>query len=266
MKAYKALIQRVLASENEALDRTGVGTRYIFGESVVFNLAERFPIVSLRKIDYRQGFGELAAFIHGATTKTDFTLHGCKYWNTTPGVNGDNDNLGPIYGYQWVSWRSLFGSHNQLADLVKSLKENPYSRRHILSTWNVGELSEMALPPCHVMAQFNVLNGKLSCIVYMRSVDVMLGLPFDVLVYAVLTHLLALDASLDVGELIFFFGNCHIYKNHIDLAEELVTREPQKICPTLSLAPIKSLFNFKATDAELNNYAPSPAIKFHLNL
>jgi thymidylate synthase len=266
MKQYKDLINRVLDAAQVSPDRTGVGTLFKFGESIEIDLQDQFPIVTLRKIDYTQAFGELAAFLKGATSKKEFSELGCNYWNSTKGVDTD-DNLGPIYGAQWVNFNGV----NQLQELVTSLKENPYSRRHILSTWNPADLHKMALPPCHITAQFNIHEGELSCIVYMRSVDIMLGLPYDLIVYAGLTHLLAKECGLNLGKLKFYFGNAHIYRNHIMDAIKLVKREPiteiadqPNMKPELILS--STLWDFDPKEARIIFYQPHPSVRFELNL
>jgi thymidylate synthase len=262
MQQYIDLIDRVLTPWQGQKDRTGVGTRYLFGEHISFDLTDGFPIVSLRKINYKAAFAEAAGFIRGVTSKKAFSALGCNYWNTT----GDSDDLGPIYGYQWRNWGG-----DQLAKLVQELMYNPFSRRHILSTWNVDDLDSMALPPCHIIAQFNVQQDKnqtprLDCLVYMRSVDIMLGLPYDIIVYALLTHLLAKECQYTVGMLRFTFGNAHIYDNHTMDAIKLIKLEPQAGMVGLKLAENTSLFNFKPEDAELLGYNPGPSVEFKLNL
>jgi len=262
MQQYIQLIDRVLTPWQGQKDRTGVGTRYLFGETIKFDLTRGFPIVSLRNINYKAAFAEAAGFIQGATSKKAFSALGCNYWNTT----GQSDDLGPIYGYQWRNWGG-----DQLAKLVQELIYNPFSRRHILSSWNIEDLDSMALPPCHIMAQFNVHQEKnktprLDSLVYMRSVDIMLGLPYDIIVYALLTHLLAKECQYDVGELAFSFGNAHIYDNHTMDAIKLIKRAPQAGMVRLKLADDTSIFTFKPGDAELIGYNPGPHVDFKLNL
>lgn len=263
MKAYKNLINRVLDNGKEREDRTGVGTFAVFGESHELDLADGFPIVTLRKIAYKQAFGELAAFLHGATTKTEFQSFGCSYWNTT----GSTDELGPTYGAQWCKKNP--SGLSQIEELMRGLILNPYSRRHILTTWNPQELVECVLPPCHIIAQFHISNeGYLNCIVYMRSVDIMLGLPYDTIVYATLMHIICNQLALMPGKLTFYFGDAHIYKNHIMAAIKLIKNEPQPL-PNLQVSYGTSVHNFSNAPGELevNAYYPLlPNVTFPLNL
>lgn len=263
MEQYKALIDRILTKSQEQEDRTGVGTVFLFGESIEFDLQTGFPIVSLRDIAYKSAFGELAAFLRGATSKQEFTDLGCSYWNTT----GEGDDLGPIYGAQWRNWGGYPDRKgiDQLRQLVINLKVDPTSRRNLLSTWNIGEMPDMVLPPCHLTAQFNVHKGCLDCAVYMRSVDVMLGLPYDIIVYALLTHLLAKHCGYKVGMLKFMMGNTHIYKNHYMDAIRLLKLEPQKHAPQLSIVNAE-LFDFFPQDAIVTGYEPNDKMAFKLNL
>lgn len=264
MQQYKDLIDRIITKSQSQMDRTGVGTVYLFGEDIEFDLDIYFPIVALREIAYKQAFGELAGFIEGTTSKKRFTELGCTYWNTT----GQDDNLGPIYGAQWRNWQSANGEYtDQLVTLINSLKNNPGSRRHILSTWNVGDMHKMALPPCHMTAQFNVdSTGFLDCVVYMRSVDVMLGLPYDIILYALLTKLLAKDCGYQAGKLKFFFGNTHIYKNHYMDAIKMLKLELAVSRPWLMLDRETTTLGFKPSNAEIVGYTPGPKMQLKLNL
>ena len=224
MQQYQDLVKKVLQYGKQSDDRTGQGTLYLFGESIKFDLNAGFPIVTARKINYKAAIGELCAFLRGATKASEFRALGCNYWSSY------GENLGPIYGAQWVNWG------DQLATLVKNLKTDPFSRRHILSTWNVEELDSMVLPPCHILAQFDVSpdNMKLSCIVYQRSVDLMLGAPYDFILYAALTQLLAVECGYALGDLKFFFGNTHIYKPHLYNAN-IVAQAPTHPLPRLHI-------------------------------
>jgi thymidylate synthase len=227
MQQYINLIDRILTDGREQDDRTGKGTMYKFGEQITFDLQAGFPIVTLRHIPYKQAVGELAGFIHGATTVGEFEHFGCNYWKPWADKDG---NLGPIYGHQWSSWPDDCGPIDQLEGLIHSLKFNPYSRRHILSTWNVADLGDMCLPPCHLIAQFDVTSSNdLNCIVYMRSCDIIIGLPYDIIVYGGLVHLLANQLNMYVGKLTFMLGNAHIYKPHIPGAIHLIKREPKPL-------------------------------------
>jgi len=256
MKAYKDLCSRVLNLGIPNSSRAG-DTIYRFGETLELNLKDGFPLLTMRKIDYTQAFGELAAFIRGETTKEAFSNLGCHYWNTT---GGEVNELGPIYGYQWRNWGA-----DQLLGLIDNLQTNPDSRRHILAAWNIEDLDKMVLPPCHILAQFDVSPAKkLSCIVYMRSVDIMLGLPYDIAVYALLTHLLADVCEYTAGELKFFFGNAHIYQNHIAQADELMLRRPYSL-PYLVL-DCPNILEFHPMEAQLDGYVCQPPMKFELNL
>jgi thymidylate synthase len=256
MKAYKHLCYRVLGQGVRNSSRAG-DTVYRFGETLELNLRDGFPLLTLRKIDYIQAFGELAAFIRGETTKEAFTALGCHYWNTT---GGEVNELGPIYGYQWRNWGA-----DQLLGLIDNLQTSPDSRRHILAAWNVEDLDKMVLVPCHILAQFDVTPGKvLNCVVYMRSVDIMLGLPYDIAIYALLTHLLADICSYTAGELKFFFGNAHVYANHIKQAEDLLLRQPYDL-PTLVL-DCPNILKFHPMETQLEDYICHPPMKFELNL
>lgn len=273
MIQYKDLILRVLREGTSNQSRAG-DTVYKFGESISFDLNVGFPIVTARKIDYEQAFGELAAFIQGATSKAEFKKYGCNYWDTTKGPWTDNDDLlGYIYGAQWRSFNGASGCVDQLKRLIDGLRAEPQSRRHILTTWQPAELHLMALPPCHIMAQFDVNpdgmlwhGGMLSCAVYMRSVDIMLGLPYDIILYALLTHLLAEECGYGVKDLHFFFGNAHIYKNHITSGnvDELLYRQTYAL-PRLTL-DCPNILNFHPAEAQLDGYVSNGPLKFELNL
>lgn len=260
MKNYQNLIEAVLEYGVNTTDRTGVGTRKVFGAAISFYLQQGFPIVTSRKIMFKQAVGELAGFLEGATSKQRFTDLGCTYWNTT----GDLDDLGPIYGAQWVQPDPETGL-SQLGVLMDTLKRHPDSRRMILSTWNVKDLHKMALPPCHLIAQFDVDDGKLNCIVYMRSCDLMLGLPYDIVIYALLTHLIAQELDLTPNTLSFFIGNAHVYKNHFKQAETLINSDTHHQ-PTLWLDSKATVFNFKPSDARLVNYYYNDPLVIPLNL
>lgn len=253
MQQYKELLDRVMSHGSDFKDRSGVGSVCLFGESIVMNLQDGFPIVTLRKINYQAAIGELAAFIAGATTNEEFQKFGCNYWSEY------GSQLGPIYGYQWRNWGG-----DQLRKLVQNIKQNPFSRRHILSTWNAEDLDAMVLPPCHLLAQYHVTeNRMLDSVVYMRSVDLAVGLPYDIIVYALLQHLIAYECGLTPRYLRFFFGNAHIYKPHLENVSIMMDREPKQQ-PILYLDPIASLLNFDPADAEVHDYTSHGPIKFEL--
>lgn len=261
MKQYNELLDRVLTNGRETDDRTGVGTVSVFGERIDFDLQESFPIVTSRKIAYKQAIGELCGFLHGATTKEEFTDLGCTYWNTT---NGNLDDLGPIYGAQWLN----FNGFNQMRYLEHNLKATPTSRRHILSTWNPNQINDMCLPPCHILTQFEVRDDYLDCIVYMRSVDLCLGLPYDIVVYAALTEVLAKRQGLVGGRLTFLLGNTHIYKNHIMDAIRMLKLETLESSSKLTLGNVNgSLMHVMPEDFLVNYYTCHESeFSFALNL
>ena len=263
MKVYNDLISRVLDNGTHTEDRTGVGTWSVFGESIKFNLQDSFPIVTSRKIDYTQAIAELCGFLQCATTKEEFTALGCHYWNSTNGMVNDND-LGPIYGAQWHNFNGI----NQLQELELALDNNPTSRRLILSTWNPADIHKMCLPPCHITAQFEVKSGYLSCIVYMRSVDVCLGLPYDIVVYAALVNLLARRHNLKPGGLMFAFGNCHIYMNHLMKALKMIKEPVVDSTAVLRLINVSgSLTEIMPSTFDITGYSHSiNKYKFELNL
>ena len=254
MEQYRELIDRILVNGIESEDRTKQGTIYKFGESIEFDLQDGFPIVTMREIDFKQAVGELIGFMRGYTKISEFKSVGCNYWDRF----SNNDKLGPIYGKQWRD----FGGIDQLNVLINMLKHNPTSRRLIMSFWNPPELNSMVLPPCPVLQQFNVQDDKLNCIVYARSIDTMLGLPYDIVVYALLTHILAQECGYNVGKLIFYIGNCHIYRPHIMEAIKLI-KLPTFELPTLLLNDIK-WHKKEPSDFELIGYTSGPKVKFEL--
>jgi thymidylate synthase len=253
MKAYENLIRKVFETGRMHNSRAGA-TLAVFGATFEADLRKGFPVITLRKIDYRQAIGELAAFIHGATTVEEFESYGCKYWSAYPNA------LGPIYGAQWRNFNGV----DQLKELLTGLREDPGSRRHMLSTWNPADLDKMVLPPCHLLTQFHVEETWLDCIVYMRSVDIMLGLPYDIIVYALLQELLAAELGLKARKLKFFFGNAHIYQNHFACTFGLLRREPMTL-PSLEFSCI-DLLNFQPEDVSIIGYLSNEPTKFELNL
>jgi len=259
MKQYLDLLQRVLDEGTPKEDRTGTGTLSVFGHQMRFNLREGFPMVTTKKLHTRSIFHELLWFLQGDTNIKYLQDHGVKIWDEWADDNGD---LGPVYGYQWRSWPGPGSTHcDQISDLIKNIKENPDSRRHIVSAWNVPFIEQMALPPCHCLFQFYIANGELSCQLYQRSADVFLGVPFNIASYSLLTHMVAQACDLKVGDFVHTFGDAHLYNNHLDQAREQLTRAPRAL-PILKLNPeVKDLFSFTYGDIAVENYDPHPLIK-----
>lgn len=259
MKQYLDLLQKIMDEGTDRGDRTGTGTRSIFGHQMRFDLNEGFPLVTTKKIHTKSIIHELVWFIAGDTNVKYLNANGVTIWDEWARENGD---LGPIYGKQWRSWPNYPVSDiDQLADLITGIKTNPESRRHIISAWNVAEIPDMALPPCHCLFQFYVADGKLSCQLYQRSADVFLGVPFNIASYALLTHMIAQACDLGVGDFIHTFGDVHIYHNHFDQVATQLSREPHAL-PTLQLNPaIKNILNFSAEDVEILDYESDPLIR-----
>lgn len=276
MQQYHNALQHILDNGEIRQDRTGEGTISVFGYSMRFDLKKGFPAITTKKLAWKPVVSELLWFIEGSTDerrlaeilygsrddkhKTIWTANAqAPYWKPKAKFEGD---LGKVYGYQWRSWHKSDGTAiDQLAKLIEDLKNNPYSRRHILTAWNVAELDDMALPPCHTFSQFYVNNGKLSCQMYQRSADFFLGVPFNIASYALLTHMIAQVCGLEVGEFIHTFGDAHIYLNHVDAVKEQLQRTEFEL-PTLQLNPdIKNIDDFTMTDIELVNYQHHAAIK-----
>lgn len=259
MKQYLDLMQHVLANGRERGDRTGVGTIGIFGYQMRFNLAEGFPLVTTKKLHLRSIIHELLWFLRGDTNIKYLHENGVTIWDEWADENGD---LGPVYGYQWRSWAGADGrALDQIATLLEQLISNPYSRRHLLSAWNVTDLEMMALSPCHVLAQFYVADGRLSCQLYQRSADIFLGVPFNIASYALLTLMIAQVTGYEPGEFVHTFGDAHLYLNHLEQARLQLNRAPYPL-PTMRLNPrINNLFDFRYEHFELVNYQHHPAIK-----
>ncbi len=259
MKQYHDLLKHILKNGTVKTDRTGTGTISVFGYQMRFNLQEGFPLVTTKKIHLRSVIHELLWFIKGETNIQYLKENKVPIWDEWANENGD---LGPVYGKQWRSWPAPDGSTiDQLKVVLEQLKNSPDSRRIIVSAWNVGELSQMALMPCHAFFQFYVADGKLSCQLYQRSADVFLGVPFNIASYALLTHMVAQEAGLIPWEFIWTGGDTHIYSNHMEQVNEQLSRTP-KTLPTLVLNPeINSVFDFRFEDISIENYDPYPLIK-----
>lgn len=259
MQQYHTLLKHILETGTEKMDRTGTGTISVFGYQMRFNLNDGFPMVTTKKVHLKSIIHELLWFINGNTNIKYLNDNGVKIWDEWADKNGD---LGPVYGKQWRSWTTRDGKViDQLKEVIETLKNNPGSRRIIVSAWNVGELSEMALMPCHALFQFYVADNKLSCQLYQRSADVFLGVPFNIASYALLTMMIAQVCDLNLGDFIWTGGDTHIYSNHFEQVQTQLAREP-KTLPTMKLNPkVKNIFNFKFEDFELLNYEPYPGIK-----
>lgn len=282
---YLQALQNILNNGNDRPDRTGVGTKSLFGLQLSFDLAQGFPAITTKKLAWRSVVSELLWFIEGSGDELRLReiLHGDRYINkktiwtdnatapywTAKRLQRHAGDLGRIYGVQWRKWRKplirvnkvVLQNHDQLLELIAGIKDDPYSRRHIITAWNPGELELMALPPCHMMAQFYVANGRLSCQMYQRSADMFLGVPFNIASYALFTHMIAQVCNLEVGELIIALGDAHIYSNHIDQVQEQLSRKPLTL-PTLKLNPdISVITDFGMEDIELVDYNSHDAIK-----
>ncbi len=259
MKQYLDLLQHIIDYGTEKSDRTGTGTKSVFGYQMRFDLNDGFPMVTTKKLHLKSIIFELLWFLNGDTNIAYLKEHGVKIWDEWA---DDNGNLGPVYGKQWRSWTAPDGSTiDQISNAIHTIKTNPDSRRIIINAWNVGELSEMALTPCHALFQFYVADGKLSCQLYQRSADVFLGVPFNIASYALLTMMVADICGLAYGEFIHTFGDAHLYLNHIDQANLQLTRSPRPL-PTMKInKEVKDIFSYKFEDFELINYNPHPHIK-----
>ena len=259
MEQYHALLRRVLNEGVRKEDRTGTGTLSVFGHQMRFNLEDGFPLVTTKKLHLRSIIHELLWFLQGSTNIAFLKANNVRIWDEWADENGD---LGPVYGYQWRSWPGPDGTHvDQIARLIQGLKTNPDSRRHMVSAWNVALVDQMALPPCHVMFQFYVAEGKLSCQLYQRSADLFLGVPFNIASYALLTHMVAQVCELKVGDFVHTFGDAHIYLNHLTQVNEQLQRAHRAL-PKLILNPaVKDLFSFHFEDITIEGYDPHPAIK-----
>jgi thymidylate synthase len=259
MRAYLDLLRHVLDHGTEKNDRTGTGTRSVFGWQMRFNLAEGFPLVTTKKLHLKSIVHELIWFLRGDTNIGYLKEHGVRIWDEWADAEG---NLGPVYGQQWRAWPTADGKAvDQIRWVVEEIRRNPDSRRLIVSAWNVGELPKMALMPCHTLFQFYVADGKLSCQLYQRSGDIFLGVPFNIASYALLTHMVAQVCGLQVGDFIHTLGDAHLYNNHVEQACLQLTREPLAL-PRLALNPaVRELGDFRYEDIAIENYASHPAIK-----
>jgi len=269
MKQYLDLIEHVIKNGVEKSDRTGTGTKSVFGYQMRFDLSEGFPMVTTKKLHTKSIIYELLWFLNGDTNIDYLKNNGVKIWDDWADENGD---LGPVYGFQWRNWNN--DNIDQISELIETIKTNPDSRRMLISAWNPSVLPDTsksfsenvrngkaALPPCHAFFQFYVSNNKLSCQLYQRSADIFLGVPFNIASYALLTHMIAHVCNLEVGDFVHTFGDAHIYNNHIDQINLQLSREPRKL-PTLKIKrKVESIFDFKFEDFEIINYDPHPHIK-----
>ncbi|HAX94316.1 MAG TPA: thymidylate synthase [Bacteroidales bacterium] len=264
MKQYLELLDHVLKNGTRKADRTGTGTMSVFGYQMRFDLADGFPVLTTKKLHLKSIIHELLWFISGSTNTAYLKENGVKIWDEWADENGD---LGPIYGYQWRSWPSADGSKiDQLSNVIRSIRENPDSRRHIVSAWNPGEIDKMALPPCHVLFQFYVADGRLSCQLYQRSCDIFLGVPFNIASYALLTLMVAQVTSFKPGEFIHTLGDAHIYLNHLDQVKLQLTREPYGL-PKMTLNPaVTAIEKFRFEDFELSGYTSHPLIRGEISV
>jgi thymidylate synthase len=259
MKQYLDLLDHVLKTGTEKSDRTGTGTISIFGYQMRFNLNDGFPLLTTKKLHLKSILHELLWFISGDTNIKYLTDNGVRIWNEWADENG---NLGPVYGYQWRSWPADGGRKiDQLLNVISSIKNSPDSRRHIVSAWNVGELDKMALPPCHIMFQFYVADGRLSCQLYQRIADIFLGVPFNIASYALLTHMVAQATGLIPGDFVHTLGDAHIYLNHTEQVKLQLSREPFKL-PGITINPsVNDILKFRYDDFSLRDYIAHPNIK-----
>ncbi|RKZ34625.1 MAG: thymidylate synthase [Gammaproteobacteria bacterium] len=259
MKQYLDLMRRVRDEGVRKEDRTGTGTLSVFGHQMRFPLADGFPAVTTKKLHLRSIIYELLWFLRGDTNVAYLRENGVSIWDEWADEEGE---LGPVYGYQWRSWPTPGGgSVDQVRDVIQQIKDNPDSRRHIVSAWNVGELSQMALPPCHLLFQFYVADGRLSCQLYQRSADIFLGVPFNIASYAFLTLMVAQVTELEPGDFVHTFGDAHLYLNHLEQTDEQLSREPFPL-PTLHMnSDVRSLFDFRFEDFELLDYQTHAHIK-----
>jgi len=259
MRQYHDLLQHILKEGTQKGDRTGTGTTSVFGYQMRFDLSQGFPVITTKKLHLRSIIHELLWFLQGDTNIKYLKDNGVRIWDDWADENGD---LGPVYGHQWRSWPTPSGGQiDQISKVIEQIKNNPNSRRHIVSAWNVAEVDNMALPPCHTFFQFYVADGKLSCQLYQRSADTFLGVPFNIASYALLTMMVAQVCGLEVGDFVHTFGDAHLYSNHIEQTELQLSRELRPL-PTMKINPeIKDIFSFKYEDFTLEGYEPHPHIR-----
>lgn len=258
MKNYLALLDKILTEGKDRPDRTGTGSRSLFGEQMRFDLGETFPLVTTKKVHLKSVIYELLWFLRGDTNVQYLQDHQVRIWNEWADKNGD---LGRVYGAQWRSWRTPKGETvDQISKVIQSIKADPYSRRHLVVAYNPGELDEMALPPCHAFFQFYIVGGRLSCQMYQRSADAFLGVPFNIASYSLLTLMVAQVCELQPGFFVHNFGDVHIYHNHFEQVKTQLSRDPYPL-PVMRIQPEKSLFNYRYENFKLLNYQHHPAIK-----
>jgi thymidylate synthase len=259
MRTYLDFMRHVQLHGTSKSDRTGTGTHSVFGYQMRFPLSEGFPLLTTKKLHLKSIIHELIWFLAGSTNTAYLKQHGVSIWDEWADENG---NLGPIYGYQWRNWPCPDGQHiDQISQVLQQIRTNPDSRRLIVSAWNVADIEQMKLPPCHALFQFYVADGKLSCQLYQRSADIFLGVPFNIASYALLTHMLAQQADLEVGDFIWTGGDCHLYNNHLEQAKQQLAREPLPLPKLVLKRKPASLFEYQYEDFEIQNYQCHPAIK-----
>jgi thymidylate synthase len=259
MRQYLDFMRHVKEHGAVKTDRTGTGTRSVFGYQMRFNLQEGFPLVTTKKVHLKSVIHELLWFLAGSTNIAYLKENGVSIWDEWADANGE---LGPIYGYQWRSWPTPNGEHiDQVAQVMDQIRNNPDSRRMIVSAWNVADVPKMKLPPCHAMFQFYVADGKLSCQLYQRSADIFLGVPFNIASYALLTHMMAQQAGLEVGDFVWTGGDCHLYSNHMEQVDLQLSRETMPLPKLVIKRKPDSLFEYKYEDFEITGYEPHPGIK-----
>jgi thymidylate synthase len=259
MRQYLDLMRHVYEHGTEKTDRTGTGTRSVFGYQMRFNLQEGFPLVTTKKLHLRSIIHELIWFLAGSTNIKYLKDNGVSIWDEWADAEG---NLGPVYGYQWRSWPAPNGEHiDQIEQVIDQIRNNPDSRRLIVSAWNVADIPRMKLPPCHAFFQFYVADGKLSCQLYQRSADIFLGVPFNIASYALLTHMVAQQSGLEAGEFIWTGGDCHLYSNHYDQVQEQLSRTPFPLPKLVIKRKPDSIFDYKFEDFEIHGYQHHPHIK-----
>ncbi|MBE1875246.1 thymidylate synthase [Myceligenerans pegani] len=255
---YEDLLRDVLTTGTHKSDRTGTGTRSVFGRQIRYDLSQGFPLITTKKVHLRSIVYELLWFLRGESNVRWLQEHGVTIWDEWADESGE---LGPVYGVQWRSWPTPSGGQiDQIAEVVDQIRTNPDSRRHIVTAWNPADVGDMALPPCHALFQFYVADGKLSCQLYQRSADLFLGVPFNIASYALLTHMVAAQTGLDVGDFVWTGGDCHIYDNHLEQVATQLARDPYPY-PTLRLAPRDSIFDYEYADIEVLGYVSHPGLK-----